>query len=222
MGLAPYARREAAAIGVLGALATAAVAWGFGWWGLVPAALSAGLLAFYRDPHRSPPPAPAGLLAPADGRVIDIQRQVSVPELAGPALRVLIFLSIWDVHVNRSPCAGRIAAVRYRPGRFCNALRRRAAECNECNTVVLEPAGGLPGPVVVRQIAGALARRIVCAVQPGQCVAGGERIGMIKLGSQTELCVPEDPRWEVAVRTGMHVRAGITVILRWHGHGTGT
>jgi phosphatidylserine decarboxylase len=107
--------------------------------------------------------------------------------------------------------------VRYRPGRFLNALRAAADEVNECNLLWIEPAAPLPGPVRVRQIAGVLARRIVCAVGAGEPVAAGQRLGMIKLGSRTEVCLPESPQWEICIRVGQHVRAGETVLARLRG-----
>jgi phosphatidylserine decarboxylase len=104
--------------------------------------------------------------------------------------------------------------VLYTPGRFLSALNNASMHLNECNRVLLTPAGPLPGPITVRQIAGVLARRIACAVRPGHTLAAGERFGMIKLGSRTELLAPADPRWELCVRAGDRVRAGVTVLAR--------
>jgi len=215
--IAPYARREAAAIVLLGGGLTVATGTLAGWWAVLPAALTVGLLAFYRDPPRRVPDEASLLVAPADGRVMFVRRNEAAPGGGPGTLRVGIFLSVLDVHVNRSPCAGRVLSVEYRPGRFHNALRAAATDQNECNTITLEPQPPLPGPVRVRQIAGLLARRIVCGVATGQRVRAGERVGMIKLGSQTELCVPDDERWVVLVRSGQHVRAGVSVLLRWRG-----
>jgi phosphatidylserine decarboxylase len=129
-------------------------------------------------------------------------------------IRLTIFLSVFDVHLNRSPCAGRVTEVDYRPGAFLNALKSEADTRNESNRLEIEPAGPLPGPVAVRQIAGVLARRIVCTAQPGDELAAGERFGMIKLGSRTELLLPEDPRWELRVALRDHVTAGVTPVAR--------
>jgi len=211
--MSQYARVEELLIVVVGGGLSAVVAHLAGWWALVPAFLAAALLAFYRDPQRQSPTAGDLVLAPADGRVVEIARHVPGPDGTG-RLRIMIFLSVFDVHVNRSPCAGRVAEVQYRPGQFVNALSAAADTRNECNTITLEPAPPLPGPISVRQIAGILARRIVCAVQPGDRLTAGQRFGMIKLGSRTEVCLPESPDWEVLVEAGRQVYAGLTPLLR--------
>lgn len=215
-----YARLEVLLIVLVGGLLTAVVAWLVGLWALVPAVASLALLGFYRDPPRRLPDSPAAILAPADGKVVEVSRNVA-HEDGTPHLRIMIFLSIFDVHINRSPCAGRVVTVRYRKGMFRNALSAEADAVNECNTVVLDPAEPLFGPVHVRQIAGVLARRIVCTVQPGDYLAAGQRYGMIKLGSRTEICLPEDPGWEVCVEVGTKVRAGRTTLVRLRPAGGG-
>jgi phosphatidylserine decarboxylase len=212
--IAPYARTEVAAITVCGTAVTAGVAWLAGWWALLPAVLAAALLSFYRDPPRRVPSDPRALLAPADGRVVEIEAAAPDPD-GRPCLRILIFLSVANVHVNRAPCAGQVTAVEYRPGQFLNALRAESTAANESNRLTLTPAAPLPGPVHVRQIAGVLARRIVCRAVPGDALSAGQRYGMIKLGSRTELVAPADARWQVAVRVGQCVRAGTTVLARW-------
>ena len=211
--MTPYARREEVLIVMIGGLVTAVVSYWTGLWGLVPAVLMLALLSFYRDPQRRPPTDPGLVLAPADGKVVEITRDAPGPD-DRPVLRIMIFLSVFDVHVNRSPCAGRVVEVRYRPGKFLNALRPEADQCNESNTLTLDPATPLPGPVRVRQIAGVLARRIVCRVRPGDMLAAGQRYGMIKLGSRTEVCLPESAEWEVCVRVGARARAGRTILAR--------
>jgi phosphatidylserine decarboxylase len=211
--MAQYARLEEILIVAAGGLCTVAVAWLFGWWGLLPAVVALALLSFYRDPPRRVPDAPAAILAPADGKVVDISREVALED-GSPVLRIMIFLSVFNVHINRSPCAGRVVDVRYRAGKFLNALNAEADAENECNTIVLEPATTLPGPVRVRQIAGVLARRIVCTARAGDSLAAGQRYGMIKLGSRTEICLPENPGWEVCVELGTRVRAGRSILAR--------
>ncbi len=211
--MVPYARREVIVIAVVGASATAATAHFFGAWAFVLAALTLALLGFYRDPARRLPGGENLVLAPADGKVVEIGRDVEEAD-GRHVLRIMVFLSVFDVHVNRSPCAGRVTDVRYRPGKFVNALRSDADTLNESNTVLIEPAAPLPGPVRVRQIAGVLARRIVCAARVGDRLTAGQRFGMIKLGSRTEVCLAEDARWEVLVRIGDHVKAGLTVLAR--------
>ncbi len=209
-----YARFEVNLIAFTATLLTVVVSWSAGWWGLLPALLGVALLAFYRDPPRRGCRDRNVLLSPADGRVICVTRNFKDDEGGGPVLRIIIFLSIFDVHVNRSPCAGRVARVDYRPGRFLSALRAAAGRVNESNTVTIIPRPPLPGPVKVRQIAGMLARRIVCAVGPEDALSPGQRFGMIKLGSQTELRVPEDPGWCEVVPVGTRVYAGRTVLAR--------
>lgn len=208
--MAPYARVEVALILVLGGLATWLTASWLGLWGLVPAVLALALLSFYRDPPRTPPARGDVLIAPADGRVVTIERR---PVQGGrDELRIVIFLSVMNVHVNRSPCAGRVVEVVYQPGKFLNALKPESTTENENNLLVLEPAAPLPGPVRVRQIAGVLARRIVCAVRPGDTLTAGERIGMIKLGSRTELCAADADAWQVEVQLGQVVYGGTTIL----------
>ncbi len=213
--LTRYAVKEVAGITLAGALASGLTFAAAGAWALVPAAATAALLSFYRDPPRRVVRDPTALLAPADGRVLAIERQAGFPEAGGSGLRIVIFLSVLNVHVNRSPCAGVVRAVRYQPGRFHDARRREATVQNESNTLLIDPQPPLPGPVRVRQIAGLLARRIVCAAGEGDRLEAGQRYGMIKLGSQTELVVPDDDRWELCVREGSRVRGGLTVLARY-------
>lgn len=212
--MARYARLEVAGIVLLGGLAVVLLAMYAHWAvALLPTALMAFLLWFYRDPPRRIPAGAELLLAPADGRVVEIATAEPAPD-GGRVLRILIFLNVFNVHVNRSPCAGRVTAVAYRPGRFLNALKAESTAVNEANTLTLDPAEPLPGPIRVRQIAGVLARRIVCAAQPGDALAAGERYGMIKLGSRTELVAPADPRWELCVKVGDRVRGGSTILAK--------
>ncbi|HET8579299.1 MAG TPA: phosphatidylserine decarboxylase, partial [Methylomirabilota bacterium] len=155
-----------------------------GWGGaaLPLAVLAAAFLGFFRDPERTPPDLPGAVVAPADGRVMGVVEVED--EWVGPAVRVSIFLSPLDVHVNRAPVAGLVRAVDFRPGRFRAAYRPEASEANERCTVSLE---GDAARVAVRQIAGVLARRIVCRVRPGDKLGLGERYGLIRFGSRTDL-----------------------------------
>lgn len=212
--MTPYARREEIITLLIGGGITALIAWLCGWWALLPAVLTLALLSFYRDPPRRVPNDPLLILAPADGRIVEITPDATDAD-GRPRLRIMVFLSVLNVHVNRSPCRGRVAAVNYQPGKYLNALNPEADRVNESNTITLAPADPLPGPITVRQIAGVLARRIVCRTQVGDDLAGAQRYGMIKLGSRTEVCLPADPRWEVVVRCGQPVRAGVTVLARW-------
>jgi phosphatidylserine decarboxylase len=166
-------------------------------------------LGFFRDPERTPPDVPGALVAPADGRVMGI---VEVEDAwVGPAVRMSIFLSPLDVHVNRSPVAGLVRAVDYVPGRFLAAYRAEASEENERCTVALD---GDSARVAVRQLAGVLARRIVCRVRPGDKLALGERYGLIRFGSRTDLIVPR--RAELRVRVGDRVRGGESLMGVMH------
>lgn len=160
---------------------------------------------FFRDPERLPPDSEDAVVAPADGRVTAVTA-------AGDAgvRRVSIFLSLFDVHVNRSPAAGRVASVTYRPGEFRAAFRAEAAERNERNDLEMECGRGV---LRVRQIAGVVARRIVCRAAPGERLRRGERFGLIRFGSRTEVLLP--PNCRPTVRPGDRVRGGETVIALW-------
>lgn len=162
------------------------------------------VLNFFRDPERVVPAAPGVLVSPADGRVVEIRAE----EIAGRSRRrISIFMSPLNVHVNRSPVAGRIESVVYRKGSFRMASEPRASVENECNTFTV---GGEDEEVVVRQIAGVLARRIVFWKNVGDHVERGERVGMIKFGSRVDILVA--PELELAVKVGDNVKAGSTVI----------
>jgi phosphatidylserine decarboxylase len=193
--------------GGLGVLALAASA--VGWWGAwVVWLVGVGFCCwFFRDPERVAPGDDHLIVSPADGKVIDV-RAVEDPELLGrPATRISIFMSPLNVHVNRSPVAGRIEAVRHTRGRFHAAFADKASDDNERNAVVL--TGGGRRSLVV-QIAGALARRIVCRRERGDTLARGERYGLIMFGSRVDLYVPPDVT--VRVTLGQRVRAGLTVV----------
>ncbi len=213
--LARYARREETAIILIGGGVTLIVAGLAQWWALLPLLVTVALLMFYRDPPRRISPGDDVLLAPADGKIMRIEPTYHPDGDDGSSeLRIVIFLSVFNVHINRSPCAGRVTLVDYRPGEFLNALKPEATERNESNLLAIEPRPPLKGPVFVRQISGVLARRVVCTARPGDHLESGERFGMIKLGSQTELRVPADGGWRVCVEPGQSVRAGCTVLLR--------
>ncbi|MFH1749145.1 MAG: phosphatidylserine decarboxylase [Planctomycetota bacterium] len=211
-----YAPVEITLIVLVGAGLTMWCGYYWHYWAILPALLGLALLSFYRNPPRQIPAGDNLLVAPADGKVVEISREITNSDSGAPRLRIMIFLSVFDVHVNRSPCAGRVTEVNYAPGEFLNALRPEADTRNESNTLHIEPRAPIPGPIRVRQIAGVLARRIVCHVSVGTQLATGQRFGMIKLGSRTELCLPESPDWELTVGVGDTVRAGHTVLARWH------
>jgi phosphatidylserine decarboxylase len=178
-----------------------------GWWGAAAVAGVAALacLGFFRDPERTPPAVPGAVLAPADGRVMAIA-DVDDPWV-GPAVRVSIFLSPLDVHVNRAPVAGLVREVTWHRGRFLAAYRPEASEDNERCTIDID---GEAGRVACRQIVGVLARRIVCRVRAGDKVAAGERYGLIRFGSRTDLIVPRGTALRVRERD--RVRGGESVM----------
>lgn len=184
------------------------------WLAAIPMLLSAFFLWFFRDPPRSIPQEPGVLVSPADGKIVTIDEDATMED-GSRALRIMIFLSVFNVHLNRSPCLGRVTDIIYREGKFLNALDDASSTDNEDNTIVLEPDEDYPGPIRVRQIVGVLARRIVCATQVGARLARGEQYGMIKFGSRTELVVPFDSHWLVCVKVGDRVRGGATTILKW-------
>ena len=198
-------------------LAVVAVVLGYGiwpWLALIVVPVLVWLFAFFRDPERVVPAEQHAMVSPADGTVSDITEVDNDPLIGGPALRIGIFLSVFNVHVNRAPCDGRVLSVAYKKGRFVNAMSHsRASEENESNTVVFaEPKGDRP-VAVVRQIVGLIARRIICTVKEGDVVGRGERIGMIKFGSRTELTVPKWMEPQVKVAVGQTVRGASDVLL---------
>ena len=194
---------------VLVPLAAAVAASVFGWWWLaVPVALLAAFMAyFFRDPQRVAP-ADAGLVvSPADGRVTRIEKADAAD--ANSATVVSIFLSPFDVHINRAPIAGEVVEVKYREGRFMIATRDEASLVNEQNSLTIR---GESITVTCTQIAGVLARRIVCWKRAGDKLALGERFGLIKFGSRTDLLMPREVL--VSVKVGERVRGGISIIGR--------
>ena len=215
------------------------------WWrltALLPAVALSWWASFFRNPWRIVPTDADAVVAPADGKVVDVTELAEYEFFNGPAVRIGIFLSIFNVHINRAPRAGRVLGMHYKPGEFLDARNPESSIRNEFMWIGfeegegdaevadgLEPAGssvsapdgaseqgagGRPRmKFAVRQISGLLARRIVCALRPGQAVSRGENFGMIKLGSRTELILPRDAvRLEVVV--GQTVQAGSTVVAR--------
>ena len=171
------------------------------YWALPFYILAAFCLYFFRDPDREIPPGPVAV-SPADGKVVVVK-----PENGGQ--RISIFLNVFDVHVNRTPIAGRITDVHYQKGRFLVASKEEASHSNERNIITVE---GPLGRIEFKQIAGLIARRIICYKKPGDTVAAGERVGLIKFGSRVD--VQLGPEWEVTVRVGQRVAAGSSVIAR--------
>jgi phosphatidylserine decarboxylase len=209
----------AAIILILGALSAIA------WW-IHP--IAGGLLAFaslivtawavwfFRDPERAVPTGPGQVICPADGVISFVGPSQPPAELAldqssnppGPMTRISVFMNIFNVHVNRAPVAARIERISYRPGKFFNAALDKASEHNErCALALALPDGRR---VAVVQIAGLIARRIVCRAKEGQSLAAGERFGLIRFGSRVDVYLP--PGFEPSVRLGQAVQAGLTII----------
>ena len=173
-------------------------------WAVLPLLFGVFFLWFFRDPERVIPSTPGGIVSPADGRVTDI----NTVELAGlPRTRLSIFLNVFDVHVNRSPVEGVIAAVEYRRGQFRNAMASASSEHNEQNIVTVQSGAQT---LVFKQIAGILARRIVFTKKIGDCVARGERIGLMKFGSRMDVIF--DFAAAVQVKVGQHVKGGESIL----------
>jgi phosphatidylserine decarboxylase len=177
------------------------------WIGGVLIFLGLFVMFFFRDPERTPPQDPGTIVSPADGRVMEVLEE----SLGGkPGLRISVFLSIFDVHVNRTPVAGHITAIEYRTGKFYAAMRGRASAENEQNAFHVQTDHG---EVVFKQIAGWVARRIVVWKSVGDSVIRGERVGMIRFGSRMDIWLPGGV--EILVRPGQHVAAGSSALARW-------
>lgn len=186
-------------------------AWaGYGFWRVLALVPGLFMLIFFRDPTRTISTQPGDVVSPADGKVTSVETLASSPWFSGSCQRISIFLSVFNVHVNRSPAEGKILKIEHRPGLFKNAMAADSGEVNEANALWLETAHG---PMTVRQIAGLIARRIVCPAQVGEALAKGERFGMIRFGSRTELYLPATA--EISVRPGDTVQGGSSVVARF-------
>jgi phosphatidylserine decarboxylase len=177
------------------------------WLGGILIFLGAFVLFFFRDPDRTPPSDPELIVSPADGRVMEV---VEEARDGRAGRRISVFLSVFNVHVNRSPVAGRITAIEYRKGKFYAAMRGRASAENEQNAFFVSSDRG---EVVFKQIAGWVARRIVCWKTVGDSVTRGERVGMIRFGSRMDIWLPEQV--EILVRPGQNVAGGTSALARW-------
>jgi len=174
------------------------------------------VLAFFRDPLRVVPDSKNILLSPADGMVSDITVLEGDDSPFGQkTIRIGIFLNIFNVHINRTPCSVRIDKVTYKKGLFKNAINPESARVNESNDVEMTRLDQPCDKLLVRQISGTIARRIVCHVEAGQEFSGGYKFGMIKFGSRTELYLPSRDNVKVVVKTGDKVRAGLTVFVEY-------
>lgn len=193
---------------ILPPLIVAAFLWVAGWQvsSVTTCVLGVLVALFFRDPPRDIPKGEGLIVAPADGAVVQITRYLG-QELQEPATQISIFLSVLDVHINRAPFPAVVEEVTYRPGTFRIAWQPEASVDNEQNLIALKAP---EGRLLVKQIAGLIARRIVCRVVPGQKLEAGERIGMIRFGSRVDLIVPA--RAELFVKRGDRVKGGTTVM----------
>ncbi len=220
----PFARWGLAELQIMGwPLLAAAAGLGWYWWplGIVPGVLFLFVLSFFRHPRREIPTGPGLVVAPADGTIAEITRLDHDPFIGGPATRIGIFLSIFNVHLNRAPARARVLKLHYSPGDFLNAMNPESAIRNENLWIGLEQEGGARRRMIVRQIAGLIARRIVCQLRPGEVIERGAPFGMIKLGSRTELILPTTDDLEVLVRTGQKVQGGQTAFARYRDEASG-
>src|SRR5271170_1197362 len=186
-------------------VAAALVFWLLSWpWALIPVLLAAFFLWFFRDPERAIPTEPGLIVSPGDGLVTETVR---IETTDGPRQRISIFLSVFDVHVNRSPITGTITVARYQKGKYLNAMNPASAQENEQNIVTVQGDGF---EVTFKQIAGLLARRIVFVPAVGSAVGRGERVGLIKFGSRVDVVMPGEA--ELRVKRGDRVKGGASVL----------
>ncbi len=177
-------------------------------WPVIPVLLAAFFLWFFRDPARQIPVGPGVIVSPGDGHVTEAAT-ITTPD--GPRQRISIFLSVFDVHINRSPIGGVLRDVRYQKGQFLNAMNPASAERNEQNSVTVRGQGPDAGcDVTFKQIAGLLARRIVFNCSEGQVVVRGQRVGLIKFGSRVDVLLP--PSAQLRVKVGQRVRGGASIL----------
>jgi len=202
--------------GLTALAAWAAWRWGPAWGAVavVLGVLAIWLLVFFRDPAREGPRGDTVVIAPADGKIVGVVETDEPMYLKTRALRVSIFMSVFDVHVNRYPVSGTIELAHYNPGKFLHAAKEKASLDNEQSSVGLR---GRRGPVLVRQIAGSIARRIVTDGRVGDAVAQGARLGMIRFGSRVDVFLPVSAAPKVRVQPGDRVAAGATVLAEYGG-----
>ena len=215
--LTSYGRPQWLVILAVTAALTAGAIWLHWWWLVVLVwVVSLSLLSFFRDPERRIPVEKSVMVSPADGVVSSVHSLDHYEPLGGPATCVRIFLSVLNVHVNRSPCHGHVASISPKPGQYLDARNPRSAEVNASNLIVMvHPVKRTP-VCAVRQVAGLIARHIVCGTSVGETLQRGERFGMIKFGSTTELYVPATSKPEVLVKQGQRVHGGETLLFRLH------
>lgn len=211
--LSKHAKQECVTIAAIGLMLGVAVVLIGLWWLLIlilPATFA--LLLFFRDPERRTPTQRGVMVAPSDGRISSIHEVDHFEPLEGPAVCIRIFMSVLDVHINYSPYHTTVDSITHTDGEHLNTLKPESAEDNENNLLVLEHPNRRYKMAAVRQVAGMLARTIVCHVHEGQVIQRGQRIGLIKLGSTTELYIRQDLSPRLQVKEGQRVTGGVTVI----------
>src|SRR5690242_3792878 len=190
-------------------LALAVAAYLFQWLvaAIILICLALFVFSFFRDPERVIPSEPGSVVSPADGRIVVVTDE----DCDGrPGKRISIFLAVWNVHVNRSPAAGYISNLQYKPGKFLAAMREQASLENEQNVFSLSTDAG---DMLFKQIAGLIARRVVSWKKAGERVARGERIGLVRFGSRADVWLPREA--EILVHVGDHVKGGSSVLAKW-------
>ena len=194
-------------VGAVGSMATP-----HAWW--VVAVVWGCVISFFRDPARNIKRQANILYAAADGRVTEVTELEHHDLVGGPCHRIRIFLSLFNPHINRMPCAAEVRSITLKPGKFLNAMKSRSAEENESNTLVVDPAAPFAGPMVVRQLAGKVARTIVCRAEVGQPFLAAQRFRSINLGPGPELVVPRPEGLKVLVKVGPRVQARVTEMMK--------
>ncbi len=217
MTVTGYGKKELIICALIGAAVSAGIIslacltglWWIYFFCVLPAGLVGFCMFFFRDPKRSVPSSPEVVVAPADGKITEIT-QVDEDSYLGTSARKLgIFLSLLNVHLNRAPYSGTVEYLKYKPGKFLNAGNPESSRVNESNAIGIVTDRC---KMLMRQISGVIARRIVCKLSEGDRIDTGQKIGMIKFGSRTELYVPLDADFELQVEVGQKVKAGETVI----------
>jgi phosphatidylserine decarboxylase len=185
------------------------------WWplGIPFVLLFAFVTNFFRDPHRIPEGGENTMICPADGKVVEIMEVEEAEYIEGPALKISIFMNVFSVHVNRVPCNCRIEWARHFDGQFLNAADPTAGMENERTLIALRDYSDRP--ILLKQVAGLVARRIICPAQKGEVYTQAQRFGMIRFGSRVEMFLPKNDAFEVSVRLGQKVYSGKTVLGEW-------